>query len=104
MTTRDRLEYLRAEIRAERISYGEIAELSDLAEYINPSDTELLEWAGVPEFGPEREAQAEAYARHSGAVTIEFARDDTGNLRPVDFSSDGVAWPDSGASAPESEV
>lgn len=46
----DRLEYLRGEIHAERISYGEIAELQSLAEHIDPSDVELLEWAGVPEF------------------------------------------------------
>ena len=46
---KDRLEYLRGEIEAERISYGEIAELQGLAEYIDPSDTVLLEWAGVPE-------------------------------------------------------
>ncbi len=45
-----RLEELRAEIRAERISYGEIAELESLAEHIEPGDVELLEWAGVPEF------------------------------------------------------
>lgn len=44
-----RLEYLRQEIRAERISYGEIAELQSLAPHIDPSDVELLEWAGVPE-------------------------------------------------------
>ena len=49
-----RLEYLRGEIRAERISYGEIAEMQDLAQYIDPADTELLQWAGVPEF-PEDE-------------------------------------------------
>ena len=46
----ERLEYLRGEIEAERISYGEIAELQDLAEYIDPSDVVLLQWAGVPEF------------------------------------------------------
>lgn len=45
-----RLEYLRAEIQAERISTGEILELQSLAQYIEPSDVELLEWAGVPEF------------------------------------------------------
>lgn len=45
-----RLEELRIEIQAERISYGEIAELQGLAEYIEPGDVELLEWAGVPEF------------------------------------------------------
>lgn len=44
-----RLEYIRQEIRAERISYGEIVELQSLASHIHPSDTELLEWAGVPE-------------------------------------------------------
>lgn len=44
-----RLEYLRKEIEAERISYGEISELQDLAEYIDPGDVQLLEWAGVPE-------------------------------------------------------
>ena len=38
---RVRLEELRAELRAERISYGELAELADLAEYIGPGDVEL---------------------------------------------------------------
>jgi hypothetical protein len=47
--SRERLEYLRGEIAAERISYGGIAELESLAEYIDPGDTLLLEWAGVPE-------------------------------------------------------
>lgn len=46
---KNRLEYLRGEIRAERISYGELAELQDLADQIDPYDVELLEWAGVPE-------------------------------------------------------
>jgi len=50
---RKRLEYLRQEIREERISYGEIFELQSLAEYIVPGDVELLEWAGVPEFAEE---------------------------------------------------
>jgi hypothetical protein len=44
-----RLEYLRGEIEAERISYGEIAELVSLKEYIEEGDVVLLEWAGVPE-------------------------------------------------------
>lgn len=50
MTVKERLEYLRSQIRAECISYGEIAELEDLAEHIEPGDVELLQWAGVPEF------------------------------------------------------
>lgn len=48
--TKDRLEYLRGEIRAERISWGEIAELQSLADEIDADDVELLQWAGVPEF------------------------------------------------------
>lgn len=44
-----RLEELRAELRAERISYGELAELQALAEHIDPDDVELLEAAGVEE-------------------------------------------------------
>lgn len=46
----DRLEYLRSQIRAECISWGELGELQGLAEHIEPGDVELLEWAGVPEF------------------------------------------------------
>jgi hypothetical protein len=45
-----RLEYLKEELRQERISYGELAELSSLVKYIDLDDTELLEAAGVPEF------------------------------------------------------
>lgn len=45
-----RLEYLRSQIQAEDISYGEIAELQGLTEHIDPGDIELLQWAGVPEF------------------------------------------------------
>jgi DNA repair ATPase RecN len=45
-----RLEYLRQELRKERISYGELIELQSLAEYIEPGDVELLEAAGVPEY------------------------------------------------------
>ena len=47
---KSRLEYLRNELRNERISYGELTELQSLAEYIDKSDVELLEAAGVPEF------------------------------------------------------
>lgn len=49
MSIHERLEYLRGELRAERISYGELAELQGLAEHIEPGDVELLEAAGVPE-------------------------------------------------------
>lgn len=45
-----RLEELREELREERISYGELAELQSLVEHIDLGDVELLEAAGVPEF------------------------------------------------------
>lgn len=44
-----RLEYLRGELRAERISYAELAELQGLADHIDPNDVELREAAGLPE-------------------------------------------------------
>jgi len=46
---KQRLEELRTELRGECISYGELAELAALAEYIEEDDVELLEAAGVPE-------------------------------------------------------
>lgn len=48
-TIKERLEYLRGEIIAERISYEEIAELQSLVEHIEPDDVLLMQWAGVPE-------------------------------------------------------
>lgn len=45
----ERLEYLREQIHAQCISYGEIAELESLREHIPPDDAELHEWAGTPE-------------------------------------------------------
>ena len=46
-----RLEAIRASLRAQNISYGELAELQSLAPFIDPGDIELLEPAGVPESG-----------------------------------------------------
>lgn len=48
-TIKKRLEELRKEIQAERISYDEIIELQSLAEHIDKNDVELLQWAGVEE-------------------------------------------------------
>ena len=38
---KQRLEYLRKELRAERISYGELIELQSLAEHIDRKSTRL---------------------------------------------------------------
>ena len=50
MDIKQKLEYLRTQIKKECISYSEIAELQSLAEHIDKNDVLLLEWAGVPEF------------------------------------------------------
>lgn len=47
---KERLDRLRGEIEAERISYGEIAELQELAEHIPEADLILREWAGISEY------------------------------------------------------
>ena len=44
-----RLGEIRKSIDAQCVSYGELAELASLAEYIESGDVQLLEWAGVPE-------------------------------------------------------
>lgn len=49
-TPKARLEYLRQELRAERMSYSELAELRSLVGHIELGDVELLYAAGVPEF------------------------------------------------------
>jgi hypothetical protein len=69
-----RLEELRAELRAERISYDELAELQALADEVRipPDDLELLEAAGVPE-----SVAMNAY-RH--AYAIRALPDDTREL------------------------
>ena len=48
---KDRLEYLRQELRAEGISYGELFELQYYGDQgLLDGDLELMEAAGMPEF------------------------------------------------------
>lgn len=66
-TPQQRLEYLRGELRAERISYDELSELQSLAGYIDAGDVELLEAAGVPEHdAPRDEEQGERWRVDDG--------------------------------------
>ena len=46
---KERLEYIREELRAGTISYGELAELQSYVDCIDSDDIELLEAAGVSE-------------------------------------------------------
>lgn len=82
-----RLDYLRKEIEAERISYGEIAELQDLAKYIDPSDVLLLEWAGVPEHGHKHVSGLEETTNRT-AIAKELVRiaKDLIAAKPVDVT------------------
>lgn len=52
----ERLEHIRQQLRAECVSYEELAELESLVPFIDPEDAELLEAAGVPEFPDEDQA------------------------------------------------
>lgn len=56
-----RLEYLRSQIEAEKISTAEIIELQGLADHIDRGDVLLLEWAGVPEFPNDDENDPQIY-------------------------------------------
>lgn len=62
-----RLEYLRKELRAQRISQSELNELESLAGHIDPGDTELLEAAGVPEFPGNEQSIKVIVTRSTGA-------------------------------------
>lgn len=71
----ERLEFLRCELRAERISYGELAELQSLATYIDPGDVELLEAASVPEHAEdatrsERVGPSRRSSQEIGGITM----------------------------------
>jgi len=50
-----RLEAIRKSIQNENVSYGEMAELQSLSKDIDPSDVELREAAGMPQFEDEDE-------------------------------------------------
>ena len=73
-----RLEEIRKAIEAENVSYGEIAELQSLKEFIAKDDVLLLEWAGVPEHG-KKYAVGFWYTEHGTAYveaeSVEDAED-----------------------------
>jgi hypothetical protein len=79
-----RLEYLRAQIRAECISMGEVVELQGLAAHIEPGDVELLEWAGVPEH-EEEAALSYRFEIPEMGLTISVDRSTASDHAPVIF-------------------
>ena len=76
-----RLEAHRAALRAENISYGELADLQGLAERIDSGDAELLEAAGVPEFSETYQYSHEGIV---GGVQYVTVLDAGGN--PVEYN------------------
>lgn len=79
LTDAEYLEHLRGEIRAERISWGELADLQGMAELIDPDDVELLEWAGVPEQPDERAAFFAERARETAPAGTLWEHPDLGD-------------------------
>lgn len=68
----ERLEYLRGQLRAECISYGELAELQGLASRIDPGDVELLEAAGVLEHAVTKADIVREVARQHGVLVTDL--------------------------------
>lgn len=71
-TPKERLEELRIILRSESISWGELAELQSLSDYIEPGDVELAEAAGIDEqeFSTRTEAAVVAAANDKQRQTL----------------------------------
>ena len=88
-----RLEYIRGELRAERISYGELVELQGLVTEIDPGDVELLEAAGMPEpqggITPEGQALGHRYVMgHINAYCPQCTKEQGITVLDCDFDLD----------------
>lgn len=80
MNIKQRLEYLRGELRAERISLDEIHELQHYKPYIDADDVELLEAAGVPEHEDDEDDKLLSYD-DLAALIAQMSPDD--RAKPV---------------------
>ena len=107
---KSRLEYLRGEIEAERISMGELVELQGYANDIDPDDVVLLEAAGVPEhIEDDDNATRHVNAGHDVTVTwVLYASSDVSadykvKMKP-DFLGDADNWPEVYCRSCEAEV
>jgi hypothetical protein len=91
-SAKKRLEYLRKELRAERISYGELVELQSLKEYIDSGDVELLQAAGVPEF--EQQVVDEEYYEEGSFYKLisPFSGIDAGGVFMAGKYFDDLGW------------
>ncbi|MDA8651675.1 hypothetical protein N9L75_03775 [Porticoccaceae bacterium] len=85
-TAKEELESIRCALRAENISYGELARLEELRDHIDEGDIELLEAAGVPEHSEHPRGFVEA--------VNEYFKDhfDTFGGYPMDFEYEGKVY------------
>lgn len=94
---KERIDYLREQVINENISYSEIAELQSLVEFIEPSDTQMLEWAGAPEramglFKAQRKVEKALKAvKRAKKAMVAYYDGDTGLENYVDNCFEGEA-------------
>lgn len=74
---KERLEEIRTSLENETVSYGELAELSNLVDYIEDGDTLLLEAAGVSEETIENGIRCKSMGCHSYAMIGDFCNNCT---------------------------
>jgi len=76
---KNKLEAIRKSIQNENVSYGELVELQSLSKYIDPSDVELREAAGIPEFEDEDEFAKGGETKKFGYAIELLVKKDYGN-------------------------
>jgi len=67
-----RLEQIRKSIQNENVSYGELAELQSLSQYIDPNDIELKQAAGIPEFDEDEMAKGGSVTLRTYKIDLTF--------------------------------
>ena len=90
MTTQEsRIAEIRSAIEAENVSYGELAELQDIAAEhpeLFAGDAMLAEWAGIPE-GQWRKPES---TRKAGRILCDYSPGETARTGLVDLLADSL--------------
>ena len=90
MTTQEnRLAEIRSAIEAENVSYGELAELQDIAAEhpeLFAGDALLAEWAGIPE----KQWRKPESTRKAGRILCDYSPGETARTGLVDLLADSL--------------
>jgi hypothetical protein len=90
MTTQEnRLAEIRSAIEAENVSYGELAELQDIAAEhpeLFAGDAMLAEWAGIPE----KQWRKPESTRKAGRILCDYSPGETARTGLVDLLADSL--------------